>query len=647
MADETKFTPRFGRLRDLGGASGRRYLKSVQRRIARLAKPSSKGTLSRGRIQRGGAAGRMASFRRTAYSAHRMRRVVVKVYIARASKIGGSAGFSKHIGYLQRDGVDHSGNRGEIYDREATGLHADNFNARSQDDRHQFRLMVSPEDGAELGDLKPHIRTFMAGVERDLQTRLDWIAVDHHNTGQPHTHIVVRGRTDDQRDLVIAKDYLTKGLRRRASDLITHVLGPRRDIDIIRQRASEVRQDRWTGIDRGIEKMLDGERVEIAAFGQIGNRLDRALSIKRLRYLEQLGLAAPHGKTAWEMKPDWRETLTQMGRRGDIIRTITATHHDKDIANRLRVFDPVNAGQAPILGRVMASGPADEMRSQRRVLIEAVDGHIWVVNLNPNAHTAPPRPGRIIKVSRQPVRQRTVDQTIAQIAASHNGVWSDAHHTAYDPSATAAYRLAHKRRLEALRRAGITERKSDGSFVIGSRFERRALGYDQRRSSGHHLKRYPPGSLSKLAKANALTWLDSIDPSELCEAGFGGKVKRALIARQAWLRQRGLLQTGDMKLSDASRTALRQMELTHLEAAEAKASNREVMPLTDGARFNGRLERLIEAHQGQLALVGSENKFVLTPARKGMAAVRGRDITLAQSGRSLTWTIGRTRGLDR
>jgi type IV secretory pathway VirD2 relaxase len=46
----------------------------------------------------------------------------------------------------------------------------------------------------------------MKQMEADLGTRLDWIAVDHHNTGRPHTHIIVRGVTDDGKTLNIAGD---------------------------------------------------------------------------------------------------------------------------------------------------------------------------------------------------------------------------------------------------------------------------------------------------------------------------------------------------------------------------------------------------------------------------------------------------------
>ena len=45
------------------------------------------------------------------------------------------------------------------------------------------------------------MREQMQQMEADLGTKLDWIAVDHHNTGHPHTHILLRGVTEDGKTL--------------------------------------------------------------------------------------------------------------------------------------------------------------------------------------------------------------------------------------------------------------------------------------------------------------------------------------------------------------------------------------------------------------------------------------------------------------
>ena len=59
---------------------------------------------------------------------------------------------------------------------------------------------LSPEDAAEMADLRAFTREIMADAERDLGTKLDWVAVDHWNTDNPHIHVLVRGRADDGAD---------------------------------------------------------------------------------------------------------------------------------------------------------------------------------------------------------------------------------------------------------------------------------------------------------------------------------------------------------------------------------------------------------------------------------------------------------------
>lgn len=107
--------------------------------------------------------------------------------------------------------MERDGSGGQLYTRDGVEPDADAFLERCKEDRHQFRLIVSAEDAGKLGDLKDATRALMAQMESDLGTRLDWLAVDHHNTGHPHTHIVIRGKDADDRDLVIAPEYIKQG----------------------------------------------------------------------------------------------------------------------------------------------------------------------------------------------------------------------------------------------------------------------------------------------------------------------------------------------------------------------------------------------------------------------------------------------------
>jgi type IV secretory pathway VirD2 relaxase len=141
------------------------------------------------RIGRGGTFGTLAG---AGLFAGARRRVIVKARITKLRR--GDLGAARaHLRHIQRDGVTPDGEPGQLYGRDADEASGTTFIDACEGDRHQFRLIVSADDAAELADLKPFICDLMAKAEADLGTRLDWVAVDHLNTGHLPTHIVIRG----------------------------------------------------------------------------------------------------------------------------------------------------------------------------------------------------------------------------------------------------------------------------------------------------------------------------------------------------------------------------------------------------------------------------------------------------------------------
>jgi type IV secretory pathway VirD2 relaxase len=212
-------------------------------------------------------------WRRDTAGRFRARRVVVKARVvklnpqrrgaARGPKLRSfvSRAADAHLRYLERDGVTREGGKGRAYsaiDDEADGR---TFIERGRDDRHQFRFIVAPEDAEEMADLRRFTRDLMQQMESDLDTRLDWVAVDHHNNGHPHTHVLVRGVTDDGKILNIAGDCIAHGFRQRASELVTLELGQQSEIEVARKLADEVDADRLTRLD----KMLIAEQRDQGA----------------------------------------------------------------------------------------------------------------------------------------------------------------------------------------------------------------------------------------------------------------------------------------------------------------------------------------------------------------------------------------------
>lgn len=132
------------------------------------------------------------------------------------------------------------GEKGQVYSAEQDTTDGRAFLERGREDRHQFRFIVSAEEGVELADPRQTTRGLMAQMEADLGTKLDWIAVDHHNTGHPHTHVLLRGVTEDGKRLDIAGDYIAHDIRERASEIVTLDLGRQTEQEVTHQFEREV-----------------------------------------------------------------------------------------------------------------------------------------------------------------------------------------------------------------------------------------------------------------------------------------------------------------------------------------------------------------------------------------------------------------------
>ena len=77
-------------------------------------------------------------------------------------------------------------------------------------DELMWRFIVSPEDADRL-NLRDHVRELVGQMERDLGTKLEWVAIDHHNTDDAHVHLLVRGVRENGRTLKINREYLRSG----------------------------------------------------------------------------------------------------------------------------------------------------------------------------------------------------------------------------------------------------------------------------------------------------------------------------------------------------------------------------------------------------------------------------------------------------
>ena len=395
------FHVRLGRIRDRGG--GKSFVDQVLR-AARKA--GHDGSYAAGRRRYGRSTfgrGRAAFGRSRLFAGHR--RVVVKARVVRhRGRAFRSAPLSAHIAYLERDGVTRDGEKAQMFSAAEDRADAAGFARRGHDDRHHFRFIVSPEDAAEMTDLKAFTRDLVAQMERDLGTRLDWVAVDHWNTDNPHVHLLVRGIAEDGSDLVISRDYISHGLRSRAEDLVSAELGPKPEHEIRSALEREVEADRWTRLDVAIWMAADETGFIDLRPGNpgAGDPEVRLLAIGRLQRLERMGLATAAGPAQWMVGLDAERSLRDLGLRGDIIKTMhrafTERGQDRSIADYAIDTGPASS---PIIGRLVDIGLHDELTGEAYAVIDGTDGrahHVRFRGIEAFAH-APPI-GGIVEVRR-------------------------------------------------------------------------------------------------------------------------------------------------------------------------------------------------------------------------------------------------------
>jgi type IV secretory pathway VirD2 relaxase len=324
------------------------------------------------------------------------RRAVLKARVVQM-KAGALKGAALHLRYLQREGVERDGSKGHLYGPDGPA-NADDFERPVQGEKHQFRFILSPEDGEEL-DMPSYVRRFMAQVEKDVGRRLDWAAVNHHDTDNPHAHIVIRGVDRDGLPVRFDREYISNGMRARAQELATLDLGPRTQLDLQRARAREVHQDRFTSLDRDIGRLaLDGV---VTLRADTRTRQDPVTLTARMQHLAQLRLAERVSATSWRLAPDWAAHLREVGTRGDIIKQMHAALHGDPARYRV-LDDPLPEKPSPTLyGRVAAKGLSDELAGKYYAIIETPDGAGYHVPLG-NRAAEQLRPGDLVAFSSAP-----------------------------------------------------------------------------------------------------------------------------------------------------------------------------------------------------------------------------------------------------
>ncbi|MGE4305688.1 MAG: relaxase/mobilization nuclease domain-containing protein [Novosphingobium sp.] len=476
MAWDDEFRVRPGRIRSSRSQRARPFIAQALAAVQKAGGGISRSGAITGRRGSHFGRGRVASVCANRLLTGRSRLVTVKARVVRHT--ARSVPLAAHLSYLRREGVTRDGEKERLFGPGTDDADPKAFAERCEGDRHHFRFIVSPEDAAELTDIKDYARDLMRQVETDLGTKLDWVGADHWNTGHPHVHIIVRGVADDGRDLVIARDYIKEGMRARAQDLITQELGPRTELDIRHALERQVEAERWTQLDCQLAR--DADRHGVIDLAPVaGQQPDEfhALKVGRLRHLESLGLAHQLGPGQWTMSEEAEATLRELGNRGDIIKRIHRSLTERGIERGTASY--VLAGESlddPIIGRLIDRGLDDELKGTAYAVVDGVDGrthHIRLPDLDAAGDSAP---GSIVELRafddtrgrrRVALAVRSDLSIEAQVTAT-GATWLDRQAVAHEPVVLgeagfgAVVRDVMELRAEHLIELGLAERQARG-----------------------------------------------------------------------------------------------------------------------------------------------------------------------------------------
>lgn len=266
---------------------------------------------------------------------------------------------------------------------------------QKQGDARLWKFIVSPEFGDRV-DLQRLTRDLLGKMERDLGSRLEWVAVNHFNTEHPHTHVTVRGLRDDGSVLDLPREYVKSGIRMIADDLCTRQLGYRTELDAREAERREVDQCRVTSLDRIIERASASHpgpeanlefRFQAAA---LPSKREQAVAVAaRLITLQKMGLATQDQPGSWSVRSDFLTVLKAMQQVADRQKTLSA-HRALVSDERLPLVVTEPKRIKHLEGRVLGHGEDESGNNfgKHYMLLEGTDAKVHLIHYTPEMEEA-------------------------------------------------------------------------------------------------------------------------------------------------------------------------------------------------------------------------------------------------------------------
>src|SRR5262249_356403 len=313
------------------------------------------------------------------------------------------------------------------------------------------------------------------------------------------------------------------------------------------------------------------------------------------------------------------------------------------------IYEPPADNGRRLVGRVVARGRSDELNDRNYVIVDGVDGRSHYVDIGRAGKAEAVSVHSIISIGPKRTAARSVDRTVAEIAAAHAGRYSVDLHLHHDPTASEAFVQAHVHRLEAMRRAGVgVFRDQNASWIIAPDYLAGALAFErtQARHEPVEIEVLTTLQLDRQVGAEGATWLDrelvASVPTVTRDAGFGRQVREALARRRQWLIDQELARgEHDRVIYRANLLELlRQREIARLTTRLSGELHKAYIEVRPGQRIEGIYRCKVDLASGRFALIETSHEFTLVPWRPLLERHQGKKLFgMAHSG-TISWTIG-------
>ena len=437
------------------------------------------------------------------------------------------------------------------------------------------------------------------------------------------------------KELRFERSYIARGMRWRAQQIATQELGPRHEFEVRRTHAREVTRERFTSLDREIERLAGGDRVDVRT-PKRRTRVDPAILLSRLEHLEAMGLAERQAPSTWSLQEGWQKELRDLGARGDIIKQIhDVVRGDSSYYCIVHAGEPLLPGAREgqhLVGRIAGKGLSDEMKGTFYAVLEAPNGFAYHVPLDGRTAEAV-APGDLVSFGTRPeLAVRPIDRRIAERAREAGGVY------ALDPTGDERDRGNEARRLRELERQRFVSAKGPDRWTVPpdliEKLEIRARTEPPRERLW--LEKVPL-PLEKTPGHRGPVWLDKIDEGTLAPWGFGADVAQALSKRRDALRAFGI--APDDPHRDGK---LREMERRAVGEEMAARTGQQFVAKTP-ERFRGKARA---GHELPYAVVTNGLQFILVPASRDLRSLAGKAVEVLRDpqGRLSVRTVDRDLG---